>query len=191
MPESAQNDLIHRLRKGERQALEEFYDQYSPVVLSVCMRYLNSREDAEDVMHDSLLKILKGIEKFDPRFSGSFEVWMRRIAANTSLNFLRVKHLQQPLSRWQSETIADNDNDSEDYLPDEIDPVSAVGMIGELPDGYRMVLNLYVFEDYSHKEIASQLGITESTSKSQLSKARALLRKKLQKYCNLNQVAKL
>jgi RNA polymerase sigma-70 factor (ECF subfamily) len=190
MPESAENDLIHRLRQGERPAMEEFYDQYSPVVLSVCMRYLNSREDAEDMMHDALLKILKGIGKFDARFSGSFEVWMRRIAANTSLNFLRAKHLQQPVSRWQTENIVDDTGDPEDYLPDEIDPAVALGMIGELPDGYRMVLNLYVFEDYSHKQIARQLGISENTSKSQLSKARALLRKKLQKYCNLNQVAK-
>jgi len=89
MVETLRQDWTERLKKGDKQALEEFYDSYSPMLLAICMRYTAIREDAEDVMHESLIKILKGLEKFNPRFSGSFEVWIRRITVNTSINFLR------------------------------------------------------------------------------------------------------
>jgi RNA polymerase sigma-70 factor (ECF subfamily) len=181
MEETLRQDWTARLKTGEKQALAEFYDTYSPVLLGVCLRYTGIREDAEDVMHESLIKILKGLDKFNPRFSGSFEVWIRRIAVNTSLNFLRDKMKTQNLNGWAVQnTMEPDDVDSlEHELPERMDPETVISLIGQLPAGYRTVLNLYVFENYSHKEIATELGISENTSKSQLSKARVLLKKKL------------
>lgn len=192
MPDIHDSELFLRLKKGDKDALGVFYDRYSPVLLAVCMRYLPSRQDAEDVMHESLLKILKGLDKFNPRFSGSFEVWMRRIAANTALNYLRRNTHLQMLNAWDEGGFyrIPDDLEDEEELPEEMDPELIIRLIGELPDGYRTVLNLYVFEDYTHKEIAKTLGIAENTSKSQLSKARALLRRKVNAHFNLKQTVK-
>jgi RNA polymerase sigma-70 factor, ECF subfamily len=190
MEETLRLNWTERLKKGDKQALEEFYDTYSPVLLAICMRYTAVREDAEDVMHESMIRILKGLDKFNHRFSGSFEVWIRRITVNASLNFLREKMKAQKLNGWESrEAIRLNeDPDDSSSLPQQLEPEAVIRLIGELPDGYRTVLNLYVFENYSHKDIAMELGISENTSKSQLSKARALLRKKVIAFCNHKQL---
>jgi RNA polymerase sigma-70 factor (ECF subfamily) len=192
MEDHSGHDWTARLKTGDKKALEEFYDRFSPMLLGVCLRYTAIREDAEDLMHESLIKILRGLDKFYPRFSGSFEMWMKRIAVNTSLNFLREKMKGHKLNGWAvqeaDETLEDPDGSSS--LPDRLEPETAVRLIGELPEGYRMVLNLYVFENYSHKEIARELNISENTSKSQLSKARALLRKKAAALYNQNQLVK-
>lgn len=192
MPAIPESEMIQRLKKGDKAAMEVFYDRYSPVLLAVCLRYLPSREDAEDTLHESLLKVLRGLDKFNPRFSGSFEVWMRRIAANTALNCLRRNTRHQPLNGWEEGGLYGMPDDLEEgeELPEELDPELVIRLIGELPDGYRTVLNLYVFEDYTHKEIAKTLGISENTSKSQLSKARALLRKKVNAHIYQKQTVK-
>ena len=193
MEENLRQNLVTRLKKGDKQALAEFYDIYSPVLLGICMRYTAIREDAEDVMHESLIKILKGLEKFNPQFSGSFEVWMRRIAVNTSLNFLREKMKAQKLNGWElhdNKSYEDEDQNESPGIPQQLEPEAVIRLVGDLPYGYRTVLNLYVFENYSHKEIATELGISENTSKSQLSKARAFLRKKVAALCNDKQLVK-
>jgi RNA polymerase sigma-70 factor, ECF subfamily len=192
MEENLRQNLVTRLKSGDKQALAEFYDAYSPVLLGVCLRYTAIREDAEDVMHESLIKILKGLDKFDPRFAGSFEVWMRRIAVNTSLNFLRDKMKTQKLNGWalQEAMEPEYDDATEQELPVRLDPETVISLIGQLPAGYRTVLNLYVFENFSHKEIATELGISENTSKSQLSKARVLLKKKLAAFSTEKQLVK-
>jgi len=181
MEETSGTDWIRRLKKGDKHALAEFYDTYSPVLLGICLRYTIIREDAEDVIHESLMKILKGLDKFNPKFTGSFEVWIRRIAVNTSLNFLREKNRTQKLNGWAFQEIQmmEADEEEADTLPELLEPETVIRLIGDLPDGYRTVLNLYVFDNYSHKEIAAELGISENTSKSQLSKARAFLRKRV------------
>jgi len=192
MVETLRQDWTERLKKGDKQALEEFYDSYSPMLLAICMRYTAIREDAEDVMHESLIKILKGLEKFNPRFSGSFEVWIRRITVNTSINFLRERMKAQKLNNraTNEEILVEEEGSDTSSLPEQLEPEAVIRLIGDLPDGYRTVLNLYVFENYSHKEIATELGISENTSKSQLSKARALLRKKVIAFCNQKQLVK-
>jgi len=170
--------LVTRLKKGERKAMEELYDTYSPVLLGVSMRYCDCREDAEDMLHESLINILHGIQDFRETFQGSFEVWMKRITVNNCLNALRKK----------IETVRLNGNEPFQYaLAEEVDdsglsaafikPEIVVQMIQYLPVGYRTVLNLFVFERLTHKEIAKALNISENTSKSQLSKARKMLRK--------------
>jgi RNA polymerase sigma-70 factor (ECF subfamily) len=171
--------LVTRLKKGERKAMEELYDTYSPVLLGISMRYCDRREDAEDMLHESLIKILRGIQDFQETFQGSFEAWMKRITVNNCLGALRNK---MNLVRLQgSENLKDEMTDDEESgsLVTSLEPQLAIEMIQTLPVGYRTVINLFVFEKMSHKEIASTLNISENTSKSQLSKARSLLRKKI------------
>lgn len=171
--------LVNRLKKGEKKAMEELYDTYSPVLLGISMRYCDCREDAEDLLHESLIKIIRGIKDFQETFQGSFEAWMKRITVNNCLGALRKKMELVRLNG--NENIKDETENDEDYELSitSAEPQFVIEMIQTLPVGYRTVLNLYVFEKMSHKEIASSLNISENTSKSQLSKARSMLRKKM------------
>lgn len=181
--------LVTRLQKGERKAMEELYDTYSPILLGVAMRYSNRREDAEDLVHEALLRILKGVRDFRETFTGSFEVWMRRITVNQCLSALRKKNdFQNQISIERMETQIENAENESIELPD-LSPEQVIAMMQTLPDGYRTVLNLYVFEKLSHKEIAKELNISENTSKSQLAKARMAMKRKLGQLQNKEEFA--
>lgn len=172
--------LLIRIRKGERKAMEEFYDYYSPILLGVARRYVSRSDEAEDLLHEALLKILKSINDFKHTFEGSFEAWMRRITVNQCLSAIRNKNdfskLEIDISNEQ--LMVDDEEDDVNPLPD-VTQEQVITMMQTLPVGYRTVLNMYVFERLSHKEIAKELNITESTSKSQLFKARSIMKKKL------------
>lgn len=172
-------ELIRKAIRGDREALEMLYDRYAPALLSVCFRYCGNRDDAEDILHDSFIKIIRSIGEFRVRQDASPEAWMRRITVNTALNFIRSRtrerglFTQEPdIDRLDSPDDPAEEGNSYPDLPKE----RIMEMICTLPAGYRTVFNLYVFERYSHREIANTLGCSENTSKSQLSKARALLR---------------
>ena len=161
------------------------YDRYAPALLGLCKRYCGNLEDAEDVLHDGFIKVLQNLGKFTPRENGSFEGWLKKIMVNTALNFLRNKNKERNLFNPGS---VDKEDPAEEREEDNLFFAEITGkvsreelmeMICKLPHGYRTVFNLYVFESYSHKEIAEALGCSENTSKSQLSKARAMLRKQL------------
>ena len=176
--------LIKRRNKGLEVTLDSgftgIYDQYAPRFLGVCYRYCGNLEDAEDVMHDAFMSIIANRNKFQPRGEGSFEAWMKKIMVNTALKFIRQSSKHRKLLVF--DTI-ENERD----IPDEEEPggypeVSKeflLDLITQLPVGYRMVFNFYVMENYSHKEIANLLQCSENTSKSQLSKARAWLQKRI------------
>jgi len=175
--------LIREVKKRNRKALEELHNLYAPVLLGLSLRYCGNRTDAEDVLHDSFIKILSAIDSFIERPNSSFEGWLKRITVNTALNFIRGKAkanflvgLNPSMDEMQEDLSAD------DPLPgmgDFLTKDMILQMICELPDGYRTVFNMYVFEEFTHKEIATELNCTENTSKSQLFKARAILRKKI------------
>ncbi len=182
----------HLLKKAivrDAGAIEALYDSYAPSLLSVCFRYSGNRDDAEDILHDGFIKIIQKIHTFKLRSDGSLEAWMRRIMVNTALNFLR--------SRQKEKNFIDIDpildkidlHDEEEADPEaiylSIDREQIMQLICELPAGYRTVFNLFVFEQYGHREIAEMLACSENTSKSQLSKARALLRKKMDQLVNI------
>ncbi|MEI7662824.1 MAG: RNA polymerase sigma factor [Bacteroidota bacterium] len=183
--------LIKRAIARDLSALEALYDRYAPTLLSLCFRYCGNRDDAEDILHDGFIKIIQKIDTFRIRHDGSLEAWMSRIMVNTSLNFLR--------SRTKERHFVDIDpiidridfNNEEEPAAEEIyldiDRERIMELICELPSGYRTVFNLYVFEQYGHREIAKLLECSENTSKSQLSKARALLRKKMNQLVNVKQ----
>jgi RNA polymerase sigma-70 factor (ECF subfamily) len=147
------------------------------------MRYCKNRGDAEDVMQDGFLKVFSQVHKF--RNEGSFEGWIKRIMINAAIdNYqsnLRLSFVQESGSLHDTENFADSGPDDDD-LPEALNlsKERLMAMIQELPDGYRMVFNLYAIEGFGHKDIAAMLGITESTSKTQLLKARKVLRKKIE-----------
>lgn len=176
--------LIKEVKKRNRKALGELHDRFAPVLLGLSMRYCGNRADAEDVLHDAFIKILGGIDNFIEKPESSFEGWMKRITINTALNFLRAR---SRMSFADLDPIAEEAGEGEEEeisfasLSDVIGKKEILGMLCELPHGYRTVFNLYVFEQYSHKEIAEVMNCTENTSKSQLSKARAALRTKISK----------
>ncbi|MDP2724624.1 MAG: RNA polymerase sigma factor [Bacteroidales bacterium] len=170
--------FIKRLKKGDQQAISEWYDHSAPALLGLCMRYCNSTPDAEDLLHNALMKVIRSISSFNYQGPGRFEAWVKRIVVNTALNFIRseMRNKNVPFDdALHSELFAENHED-EVELPPLPDPEELLGWVRMLPFGYRTVLNLYVFEGYTHKEIAEKLSITENTSKSQLSKARRFLR---------------
>jgi RNA polymerase sigma-70 factor (ECF subfamily) len=174
--------LIKKAIARDTGAIEALYDNYAPALLSVCFRYCGNHDDAEDILHDGFIKIIQKIHTFRIRPEGSLEAWMRRIIVNTALNFLRGRLKEKNFV--DIDPILDKiDHQEEEAGPEEsyyqVDRDKIMEMICELPAGYRTVFNLYVFEQYGHREIAELLRCSENTSKSQLSKARALLRKKL------------
>ncbi|MCX6247955.1 MAG: RNA polymerase sigma factor [Bacteroidetes bacterium] len=173
---------------GKEESAESLYVRYSPALLSVCLRYCGNLADAEDVLHDGFIKIIRNLPKFRPGPQGSLEAWMRRIMVNTSLNHIRDHAKERKFLDIDpiSERI-NNDEPEEtsfDELAGKVNPDKVMELICELPTGYRTVFNMYVFESYSHREIAHFLNCSENTSKSQLSKARGILRKELDHfYC--------
>ena len=175
--------LIRQVLDRDVSAMEALYNRYAPSFLSLCYRYCGNRDDAEDILHDGFIKIIGNIAGFRIRPGSSFEGWMKRIMVNTALNFIRDRAKEKkfididPIAD-RLEVLEEEEEDGDSpYL--EISQEKVMELICTLPPGYRTVFNLYVFENYLHKEIASLLGYSENTSKSQLSKARIMLRKKI------------
>ena len=164
-------------------AIKSLYEKHAPSLLSLCLRYCGNIEDAEDVLHDGFIKIIKNLHTFKPRKNGSFTGWIKRIMVNTSLNHLRDRSKENRITDIdpviEKISIEDEDETGPVFDPEKFSRETIMTLICELPAGYRSVFNMYVFEEYSHSEIARIMKFSESTSKSQLSKARAALRKKL------------
>ncbi len=170
------DDLINDLKAGKRKAQTVLYKQYAPGLLGLCMRYSKSKAEAEDVLQEGFIKIFEKVGNLQK--SSSLEPWMKRIMVNTAINAYHknLKHYyHQDVDEIQIEE-AINDEKAE-YLKG-ISPEVVMRSVQELPEGYKMVLNMYVFDGFSHKEIAEELGVSVNTSKTQLLKARKKLREK-------------
>ncbi len=144
----------------------------------VCLRYSGNVDDANDLLQEGFIKVFKNLLKF--RGEGSFEGWMRRIFVNTSIEHFRKKIKLYNVTEIQENTIEDTDLNILDTLAAK----DIITLVNELSPGYKTVFNMYVIEGYSHKEIADMLGITEGTSKSQLARAKGVLKKSLEKMIN-------
>ncbi|HET8858900.1 sigma-70 family RNA polymerase sigma factor [Marivirga sp.] len=168
-----EEDLIAGCIKQKASAQRALFDKFSGRMLSLCRRYVKDALEAEGVMITAFTKIFERIEQYTGE--GNFEGWMKRIMVNESLQYLR-KHKNMQLNMDIEEAhYLPNLDAKEDHLQTE----DLMQMVAELPVGYRTVFNLYAIEGYSHKEIAEQLNINENTSKSQLSRARVYLQKRL------------
>jgi len=165
--------LIKALQEGNKQAYKEIHDKYVNYFFAIALRYADSAQEAEDFVQESFIRIFRNIHTF--KFQGSFEGWMKRILVNNCLNGIKKRN---PLRQSADITeMPDNSGGiSADALQD-INTKDILKAIQELPTGYRTVLNMYVIEGYSHKEIGQELGITESSSRSQLTKARMKLKR--------------
>ncbi|MFN0214983.1 MAG: RNA polymerase sigma factor [Saprospiraceae bacterium] len=167
------DELILRLKEQDRAAQKWLYERYSPLMFSVCRRYLRSREDAEEALGSGFFKVFSQIDSFSG--AGSFEGWMRRIMVNECLMTLRkVQLLSFPGDEIEIPDQPDNFNVEADISAREI-----LELLNHLPAGYRTIFNLYVLEGFKHIEIAETLGISINTSKSQLILAKEKLRKLL------------
>ena len=174
------DQIINGCKKGKRHAFSLLYRKYAATMLGVCMRYSRSKTEAEDVLQEGFIKVFKKIKTFEGR--GSFEGWLKRIMVNTAINQYKSSKKFQVYDETDSRLgTTDNYND-DDYTEQygDFNHEQLMNMINGLPGGYRMVFNLYVFEGMSHQEIAGIMDFTVSTSKSQLSKARKMLRKKIE-----------
>jgi RNA polymerase sigma factor (sigma-70 family) len=172
-----EDSILEGCFAGKRSAQSLLYKKFAATMLGVCMRYSSSRDEAEDIVQEGFIKIFQRITSF--RREGSFEGWMKRIMINQALNHYR-KNRKLPYHSVIEEIDETEILDLEDPEPiDQIPSETLMTMIQRLPEGYRMVFNLYVFEEFSHKEIAESLNVSESTSKTQLLKARRLLRKRI------------
>lgn len=155
------NQIIRACKRDDRKSQKQLYDHYAPLFMSICLRYLKNREDAEDILVHSFYKIFANLHKYSGR--GSFEGWMKKLLVNECLMFLR-KHNNFHLSIDNAHFIAAD----EISITDKLGYEDLIACLDQLPPGYRTVFNLYVIEGYKHKEIAKQLGISINTSKSQL-----------------------
>lgn len=170
------NQLINDCKNNDRKAQEQLYRLYSPKLFAVCLKYSRNYTEAQDNLQDGFLLIFKKIEQF--AFKGSFDGWLKRVMVNHVLQqyrtqtFLSLANEDVP---EDAEIEIDDENISLDYL---------LKIIQELPDRYRLVFNLYVNDDYSHAEIAEMLSINIGTSKSNLSRARMILKEKIEQHKN-------
>lgn len=184
-----EKELTDRCKKGESSAFKQVYDKYAGSLLAICMRYAGNRMDAEDILHNAFLKIFRSFDKFTFYGKGSLKAWLMRIAINESVEFLRNRKTELASTVDIDAMDKEIEDDTTDEMVDadtlfNIPKEKLMAFIGELPDGYRSVFNLYVFEGKSHKEIGQMLGITERTSSSQLARAKRLLRNKIMDYLN-------
>jgi RNA polymerase sigma factor (sigma-70 family) len=167
-------EIIDACISGDNRASEKLYVKLAPKMFGVCLRYAKDNHEAEDNLQEGFITVFSKLKDF--RHEGSFEGWVRRIMINISLDRYRKKqplYLVDELKKLDSST---GEEETMANLPVE----ELVKVIQELPPRYRMVFNLYVMEGYSHAEISKDLGISEGASKSDLSRAREILRNKLQ-----------
>lgn len=171
-----EKELIELAVENNRHAQQKIYSKYAPKMLSVCRQYVKDVHQAEDVMITSFMKVFTNLKNFEHK--GSFEGWIRRIIINECISFIRV---HKKVKFIEDETYFEETfNNIESQLS--IDDIQS--LIDSLPDGYKMVFNLYVIEGYKHHEIGVMLGINEGTSKSQLSHARKMLQDQINKLKN-------
>lgn len=167
--------LINQCKRGVPAAQREIYDTFRHKWFSICLRYVNKREDALDVLQNALINIYSKINQFDESL-GSFSSWSSRIVVNESIMFQRKYWNTAEVSGINLEML-DRAEASPEFSHLSLEQITK--LIQDLPNGYRLIFNLYVMEGYDHQEIANKLNITAGTSKSQLFKAKALLKKKL------------
>lgn len=169
--------IIAGCLKNNPSAQRKLFDHYAPILLGICFRYSSCKDDAEEILQQAFIKIFSKLETFEHQ--GSFEGWMKRITVNTALNFVNRSQRTLFTEEVNEVEIAFGDEPDEALIR-EMENERLFRCISQLPDGYRLVINLFAIEGLSHKEIGEKLGITESTSRSQFARAKSALKKLLE-----------
>lgn len=168
--------LINECLKGKSIAQQKLFEMFAPKMMGVCLRYMKYQEEAEDVLQDGFVKVFNKLSAFES--NGSLEGWIRRIMVNTALDQLRKN---AKFSTSYSLEDQEYKLEKTDFIVENLMAEDLMKLINDMPDGYKVVFNMFAIEGYSHKEIAETLSISENTSKSQYSRARAYLRERLEK----------
>jgi len=174
-------DIIKGCLDGNRRDQELLYRRHSAKFYAVCLQYSGNDEEARDILQEGYIKIFDNLHNY--KHEGSFEGWMRRIIVNTALEKFRSKHNLYRVDDIDTIPEQDSEPDNMDYSGLEVGDLLEI--IRELPPKYRMVFNLYAIEGYSHKEISSMINISEGTSKSNLSRARTILQRRVGSYTGI------
>lgn len=170
-------ELVKACCKNSPAAQKMLFDKFSRRMMTICLRYADDSLEAQDVMQDGFIKVFNSIEKF--QFTGSLEGWIKRIMINTSLdNFRKNRKRKYALELDDEDAIEIKE---ENNIVEGITNEYLLKVIQKLPEGYRIIFNMYAIEGYTHKEIAGELGISISTSKSQYARARGFIQKILAK----------
>lgn len=168
----SEKQWIEKAAGNDREAQKWIFDKYSPKMLGVCRRYFINQETAEEVMLTGFFKVFQHLNKFENK--GYFEAWIRKIMINECISFIRKeKKKHESLDEYEYDAPSEEDTASH------LDIESIQNLIDNLPEGYKLVFNLYAIEGYKHNEIATMLNISENTSKSQLHHARKMLQKQI------------
>jgi RNA polymerase sigma-70 factor (ECF subfamily) len=178
-------EIIKGCLDGNRRDQELLYRRNSAKLYAVCLQYSGNDEEARDILQEGFIKIFENLSHY--KHEGSFEGWMRRITVNTALEKFRSRHNLYRVDDIDTIPEPDADPDNQDYAGLEANDL--LGIIRELPPKYRMVFNLYAIEGYSHNEISKMLNISEGTSKSNLSRARIILQRRVGSYTGIRKRA--
>jgi RNA polymerase sigma factor (sigma-70 family) len=174
-------NIISGCLKGNRRDQELLYRRHAAKLYAVCLQYSGNDEEARDILQDGFIKIFENLANY--KHEGSFEGWIRRIIVNTALEKYREKHSLYRVDDIDDIPEPDADPYNEDYSG--LEAGDLLDIIRELPPKYRMVFNLFAIEGYSHKEIGKMVNISEGTSKSNLSRARAILQRRVGAFTGL------
>ena len=171
-------NILTGCKKNNKKAQEELYRLYAPKVMGVCRRYAGSLEDARDIFQEAFINIYNSLKKDRAIEIESLDAWVRRISANTAVTYYH-KHKKYRDQVSTDAVLQQGDGDNYGHILSRLRSKELLQLIDELPVGCRLVFNLYVIEGYGHKEIAGIMGVSEGTSKSQLSRARDIMKSKL------------
>ncbi len=184
MKEQREAKIIQLAKDGDRTAMETLYRENIGYLTAVCSRYLFEDEDVKDILQNSFIKIFSSLDKFQFRGEGSIRAWMSKLVVNQALHYLRDSRKEMWLQNI--ETLPESAEYAEDTHIDKIPAAELQKMIRRLPDLYRIVFNLYVFSDMSHKQISVKLNIAEGTSASAFHRAKKMLSKMIKSYLIIN-----
>lgn len=177
----SEKSIAEGIRRGDNRAMRDFIANFGGHLTAVCSRYIADDEDVKDVMQEAMIRIISNIQRFQFQGNGSLRAWATRIVVNHALDYLKQKQRTATLFA-DMEIVPDINADDSPPDIDDIPADAITDMIRHLPEGYRMVFNLYIVEGRSHKEIAQMLGIRETTSASQLHRAKAMLARLITEY---------
>jgi RNA polymerase sigma-70 factor (ECF subfamily) len=174
-------NIINGCLEGNRRDQELLYRRYAARLYAVCLQYSGNDEEARDILQEGFIKIFENLNHY--KYEGSFDGWVRRIMVNTALEKYRGKHNLYRVDDIDQIPEPDAEPDNEDYAG--LEARDLMEIIRELPPRYRIVFNLFAIEGYSHKEISDMMSISEGTSKSNLSRARVILQRRVGSYTGL------
>ena len=168
--------IIKKILSGDKVASQELYERHERQWFRLCLRYGKNRSEAQDILQEGLIQVFKDLKQFDPT-RGSFRSWSNKAMVNAALRYLKKNQWQQS---FEDLSLVSSEKDFSEEILGKITEKELIQVIQQLPSGYRLIFNMYEIEGYAHKEIAKKLNISIGTSKSQLSKAKKVLRQKLE-----------